>query len=359
VPELVVENLTKSFGKVNALYRISFTLSQGEFLTLLGPSGCGKTTTLRLIAGFDRPNGGRITIDGRSILNDPPEDRQIGFVFQNYALFPHMNVARNIAYGTRFNRGIPTKHRVRELLDLVDLRGFERRTPAELSSGQQQRVALARALAPRPRLLLLDEPLSALDASLRESLRMQIRNIQQELTLSTVYVTHDQAEALSLADRIVVMQSGVIQQIGTPQKVYEHPQTEFVASFIGRANRFSGTVTVIKHGLISVKVGEFLFFVTSEAGLPDDLDTSQITPGDHVSLFVKEEHMQLREGGQNTISAQVASRQYRGETSIVHLKTQFGLLRARVDTHQAETITSGSKVKLSFSPGAGLLFPVS
>ena len=354
--DLVVKGLAKSFGDVRALREISFTLGQGEFLTLLGPSGCGKTTTLRLIAGFERPDAGRITLGGRSIVNDPPEDRQIGFVFQTYALFPHMNVAKNIAYGARLNRSISTKRRVGELLDLVDLKGFERRKPAELSSGQRQRIALARALAPQPRLLLLDEPLSALDAKLRESLRAQIRHIQQELALSTLYVTHDQEEALSLADRIAVMHSGTIEQIATPQQVYEHPQTEFVASFVGRANRFSGTVTATKDGLISVKVGEFLFSLIREEGLSDDLRASQVTLGDHASLFVKEERLQLREMRENAISAQVVLVEYRGETSIVYLKTQIGSLRARVSTKQATTLSTGSEVNVSFSPSAGLLF---
>jgi len=354
--DLVVKGLAKSFGDVRALREISFTLGRGEFLTLLGPSGCGKTTTLRLIAGFERPDAGKITLDGRSIVNDPPEDRQLGFVFQTYALFPHMNVAKNIAYGARLNRSISTKRRVGELLDLVDLKGFERRKPAELSSGQRQRIALARALAPRPRLLLLDEPLSALDAKLRESLRAQIRHIQQELALSTLYVTHDQEEALSLADRIAVMRSGMIEQIATPQQVYEHPQTEFVASFVGRANRFSGTVTATKDGLISVKVGEFLFSLIREEGLSDDLRDSQLTPGDHVSLFVKEERLQLTEMRENAISAQVALVEYRGETSIVYLKTQIGSLRARVSTKQATTLSTGSEIKVSFSSSAGLLF---
>ncbi|HDL85073.1 MAG TPA: ABC transporter ATP-binding protein, partial [Candidatus Acetothermia bacterium] len=229
MPELAVSDLHKSFGDVHAVNGLDLTLAEGEILALLGPSGCGKTTTLRLIAGFDRPDQGTIVLHGRDLLPLPPEKRKIGFVFQNYALFPHMTVAQNIAYGIRY----APRHteRVRELIVLVDLSGLERRYPRELSSGQCQRVALARALAPQPRLLLLDEPLSALDAKLRESLRREIRRIQQEVKLATLHVTHDQDEAMAISDRMAVMHAGRIEQIGTPSEIYSHPESAFVASF--------------------------------------------------------------------------------------------------------------------------------
>jgi len=244
VTKLSVKGIDKSFGDIVALHAVSFALEGREFLSLLGPSGCGKTTTLRLIAGFDRPDAGEILLDGKDILRVPPEKRHIGFVFQNYALFPHMSVTKNIAYGIRFNRHIDRKRRVGDLLELVGLRGFERRKPAELSAGQRQRVALARALAPTPQLLLLDEPLSALDAKLRESLRTQIRRIQRELRLSTIYVTHDQEEASSIADQVVLMKQGLLQQVDTARKLYDEPVNFFVADFLGvpPINKLYGTM---------------------------------------------------------------------------------------------------------------------
>ncbi len=222
--------------------RLDFTVQTGELLTLLGPSGCGKTTTLRMVAGFLQPDAGRIEIAGRPVERTPPHLRGIGIVFQDYALFPHLNVFDNVAFGPRMHgwSARRTRDRVRMLLRLVRLQGFEGRRVTTLSGGEQQRVALARALAPGPRLLLLDEPLSALDAGLRRSLREEIRRIQDELRLTTLYVTHDQEEALALSDRIAVMREGRIEQIGTPQEVYHRPANLFVAGFVGEANLLPG-----------------------------------------------------------------------------------------------------------------------
>lgn len=233
---LSVQGLSKSFGQVKAVDNVSFTAEKGQLVAILGPSGCGKTTLLRLIAGFESPDAGSVFVDGRRIDHLSPEKRRIGMLFQNYALFPHMTVAENIAYGLRFQR--PTAKPVREvvstLLEMVGLSGYEDRRPEQLSAGQQQRVAIARAIAPQPRLLLLDEPLSALDVALRDHLRLNIRRIQRELGLTTLYVTHDQEEALSIADHIVVMRSGAIEQEGSPVTLYEEPKTAFVAGFFGR-----------------------------------------------------------------------------------------------------------------------------
>jgi len=245
-PGAVVEfrDVVKCFGQTVALDRMTFTVSAGETVSLLGPSGCGKTTTLRLISGFEEPDAGAIEIAGESMIGKRPYERNVGLLFQHYALFPHMTVAENVAYGLR-HRGwakgeIPA--RVAEMLQLVQLEGFEARRPAQLSGGQQQRVALARVLATSPKLVLLDEPLSALDAKLREQLRLELKQILTSVGSTTIVVTHDQEEAMSLADRIIVMNRGRIEQQGSPDEIYMRPRTPFVAAFIGRANWFHGHV---------------------------------------------------------------------------------------------------------------------
>ncbi|MFC4540840.1 ABC transporter ATP-binding protein [Halosolutus amylolyticus] len=247
--ELRLAGVSKRYGtgtgETVALRDVDLTVRDGEFFTLVGPSGCGKTTTLRTIAGFEAPTTGRIRFDGEEMTGVPPEDRDVGVVFQSYALFPHMSVAENVGYGLRFREppaGTTVDERVAELLDLVDLAGMGDRSPDQLSGGQRQRVALARALAPAPDLLLLDEPMSALDAQLRESLRRQIVRIQSELGITTVYVTHDQAEALAISDRVAVMNDGRVEQVATPQTLYREPATRFVAEFVGDNNVFDGTV---------------------------------------------------------------------------------------------------------------------
>ena len=251
---LEVESLQKRFGEVIAVNEISFSVDPGEILVLLGPSGCGKTTTLRCIAGLERPDRGEIRLDGRSILGLPPEKRDVGLVFQNYALFPHLTVAGNIAYGLHHGRHrlsrAARKKKVTELLDLVGLSGYARRKPHELSEGQKQRVALARALAVEPKVLLLDEPLSALDAALRVELRRELRRILKGRGTTSVYVTHDQEEALALGDRVGVMREGELEQVDRPQDLYARPKTLFVAQFLGRANLWPARV-LRKEGTVS------------------------------------------------------------------------------------------------------------
>ncbi len=241
VTRLELQDVSKQFGTDGALDSVSLTVEEGEFFTFVGPSGCGKTTTLRIIAGLTEPTSGTVRFGGQSMEGVPPEDRNVGIVFQNYALFPHMTVTENVAYGLKFHDppgGESTKSRVVDLLELVDLKGMGERDPETLSGGQQQRVALARALAPGPDLLLLDEPMSALDARLRDRLRRTVREIQSELGITTVYVTHDQAEALAVSDRIAVMQDGRVEQVGRPETVYQRPANRFVASFVGDNNLF-------------------------------------------------------------------------------------------------------------------------
>src|SRR6187397_2918904 len=246
-PEIRLVDLAKHFRDVRAVDGVSLDIGAGEFFSLLGPSGCGKTTTLRMIGGFELPTGGRIELRGRDVTNDPPDKRPVNMVFQNYALFPHLDVGENIAFGLRRKNvdKADIKRRVHEALDLVHLAGYEKRKPNQLSGGQQQRVALARALVNRPNVLLLDEPLGALDLKLRRQLQIELKRIQSEVGITFVYVTHDQEEALTMSDRIAVMHQGRVEQLGTPEELYERPQTRFVADFIGTTNLLAGAIESI------------------------------------------------------------------------------------------------------------------
>jgi spermidine/putrescine transport system ATP-binding protein len=243
-PEIRLADLTKRFGEVLAVDAVSLTVNTGEFLTLLGPSGCGKTTTLRMIGGFDLPTSGRVELRGRDVTREPPDRRPVNMVFQSYALFPHLDVAGNIAFGLK-RRGVPgdeIRRRTAAILEKVHLSGYEKRRTNELSGGQQQRVALARALVNEPNVLLLDEPLGALDLKLRKRLQLELKRIQMDVGITFVYVTHDQEEALTMSDRIAVMHGGRIEQLGAPDELYDQPATPFVADFIGTTNLLDGTV---------------------------------------------------------------------------------------------------------------------
>jgi len=251
---LEISNLKKAFGAQTAVHDFTMDIARGEFITFLGPSGCGKTTILRMLAGFESPSGGAIKFDGKDVTHTPTNQRNIGMVFQSYALFPNMTVAENIGFGLKVAK-MPAEQiheRVTEMLKLIGLAALGARYPWQLSGGQQQRVALARALAGKPQVLLLDEPLSALDAKIRVSLREEIRAVQRELGITSVFVTHDQEEALSISDRIVVLSEGRVEQIGTPSEVYNFPRTPFVASFVGTLNLLSGVVVDAAAGKISV-----------------------------------------------------------------------------------------------------------
>jgi putative spermidine/putrescine transport system ATP-binding protein/spermidine/putrescine transport system ATP-binding protein len=253
---LRLAELTKIFGATRAVDRVSLGIEPGSMVALLGPSGCGKTTTLRMIAGLLQPNAGEIYLDGAPINRTPVHRRKIGMLFQNYALFPHMTVAQNIAFGLEM-RHVPRAaiaERVDDVLQLVRLAGFGGRMPSQLSGGQQQRVALARAIVIEPALLLLDEPLGALDKSLRQSMQVELRALQRRLGITTVMVTHDQDEALTMADRIVIMRDGQIEQVGSPEEVYQHPLSRFTASFLGASNFFRGRVTRNESGALAVAV---------------------------------------------------------------------------------------------------------
>ncbi|MET8310242.1 MULTISPECIES: ABC transporter ATP-binding protein [unclassified Micromonospora] len=271
--DVTLESVSKRFaraGDTAAVDGVDITIAAGQFFTLLGPSGCGKTTTLRMVAGFYFPTSGRIRFGQEDVTRRPPNKRDTGMVFQNYALFPHLSVAQNVAYGLKIRKvgRAESKRRIEEALGQVDLAGYGGRRIDELSGGQQQRVALARALVIRPRTLLLDEPLSNLDAKLREETRTEIRRIQKETGTTALYVTHDQAEAMAMSDRIAVMQSGRVQQIGSPQEIYHRPATTFVARFIGRSNVL--TLPVLGAGPETVTVG-----------LPDGNEVTVAAPADH------------------------------------------------------------------------------
>ncbi|GAA0223880.1 ABC transporter ATP-binding protein [Haladaptatus pallidirubidus] len=303
-----LSGVRKEYDGVTALEELSIHVENGEFFTLVGPSGCGKTTTLRAIAGFEEPTAGTVQFGTREMTGVPPEDRDVGIVFQNYALFPHMSVAENVGYGLRFRDppGTVTRdERVQSLLELVDLADFGDRNPDELSGGQQQRVALARALAPGPDVLLLDEPMSALDARLRDDLRTQVSRIQSDLGITTIYVTHDQEEALAISDRVAVMHDGRIEQIGSPEDVYRRPKSRFVAEFVGENNVFSGETAAHETGGSLVAVDDHEFRV------------ADATDG-NVTFCVRPEALRLG-GGENTFSATVETVEFLGEAFRVHL----------------------------------------
>ncbi|MTH77814.1 ABC transporter ATP-binding protein [Paracoccus aestuariivivens] len=304
---LVLDHLQKSFGTTKVVHDFNLHIEKGEFISFLGPSGCGKTTVLRMVAGFESPSEGRIVIDGQDVTGLRPNQRQIGMVFQAYALFPNLTVAENVGFGLKV-AGVPRSERsgrVTEMLELIGLPDLGQRYPWQLSGGQQQRVALARALAPRPRVLLLDEPLSALDAKIRVSLRNQIREIQRQLGITTIFVTHDQEEALSISDRIVVMHRGVADQTGTPRQIYNQPATDFVAGFVGTLNRFESEVLDAASGRVRVAGTEF--------SLNRPLQSGKVT------LAARPEGLTLADHG---IAAEVVGAEFLGSVQRV---------RARVD----------------------------
>lgn len=282
---LQLDNVTKSFGETDVLNGISLDIQRGEFITLLGPSGCGKTTTLRIVAGLEQPDRGRVVLEGQDVTALPPNRRDVNTVFQNYALFPHMNVEANIGYSLRL-RKVDKKEihaRVAESLALVQLEGYEKRMPSELSGGQRQRVAIARSVINRPKVLLLDEPLGALDLQLRHQMQVELKRLQKHLGITFIYITHDQEEALNMSDRIAVMRDGRFEQIGSPSDVYDHPRTSYVAQFVGSANIITGQVTAVSGGVATF-------------GTPDGSGCVQApgyAPGQSVTVAVRSEQLQL------------------------------------------------------------------
>lgn len=281
-PIVSLVNVVKAFGENVVVKNLNLTIEQGEFLTLLGPSGCEKTTTLRMIAGFETASSGIISINGDRIEDKEPFERNVNTVFQNYALFPHMTVAQNVAYGLNLKK-VPKeeiKKRVKEMLKLVQLEGFENRKPGQMSGGQKQRVAIARALINRPQVLLLDEPLGALDLKLRKQMQVELKRLQRKLKITFVYVTHDQEEAMTMSDRIAIMHNGELEQVGTPTEIYEHPKTKFVAGFIGESNIFDCTVEKIENDLILAKTENGSLTTEGEDFQAGDFMYASIRPED-------------------------------------------------------------------------------
>ncbi len=282
---LELQNIAKHFGETDVLNGVSIAIGRGEFITLLGPSGCGKTTTLRIIAGLETPDAGRVLLGGKDVTDTAPNRRDVNTVFQNYALFPHMTVAANIGYSLRLRKKSKAEIRaaVEEALALVQLSGYEKRMPSELSGGQRQRVAIARAVVNRPSVLLLDEPLGALDLQLRRQMQLELKALQKRLGITFVYITHDQEEALNMSDRIAVMRDGQFEQIGTPAEVYDSPRTSYVARFVGTANVLSGTVRAVENGVLSAECA---------GGCAGALCRGHaFAPGAPVTLAVRSEHV--------------------------------------------------------------------
>ncbi|MEM9221417.1 MAG: ABC transporter ATP-binding protein [Pseudomonadota bacterium] len=325
--EVSLKNLRKVFGQVTAVDGVSADISEGEFFSLLGPSGCGKSTTLRMVAGFEDVTAGAIELDGQDVSGLPPEDRGIGFVFQNYAIFPHMNVFENIAFGLRL-RNVPfdkIKEKVATALEQVGMTGLEKRMQSEMSGGQQQRVALARVLVTEPKILLLDEPLSALDKNLRQEMKYWIKELQSKLRITTLYVTHDQGEALTMSDRIAVMRDGHIAQLGTPREIYERPENLFVAAFIGESSLLSGNVASV--GDLSCEIELDGVRLTAPAH-------PQVRAGERVSLVLRPEHVLIGEP---------AETQWSGGTAVVKSVTYQGAsLRYSLDFHGQEIISEAA-----------------
>jgi putative spermidine/putrescine transport system ATP-binding protein len=346
---LELERLSKHFGHTVAVREVSLAVGDGEFVVLLGPSGCGKTTTLRMIAGFVSPTAGRVRLGGQDVTSLPPWKRNTGMVFQSYALFPHLTVAQNVAFGLEMRR-VPKPDvapRVAEALRLVRLEGLSERLPRQLSGGQQQRVALARALVIRPDVLLLDEPLSNLDAKLRETVRVEIRELQRQLGITTVMVTHDQEEALIMADRLVVMSEGAVRQVGTQQELYERPADRFVAGFVGRSNLLPGTM---------VKPGRF-----ETAGGIAVACVANGVPGPGV-IALRPERLMLgpaATGLDNRLSGRVELVSYLGSSIDVHVRVSSGdrVVVSQPNRADGQVPKEGDTIEVGWSRDAAVVLP--
>ncbi len=356
--KIAIRGVVKRFGAVTAVDRAELDVADGELFTLLGPSGCGKTTLLRLLAGFYQPDAGEIRFGERVVSGLAPYERNIGMVFQNYALWPHMTVAGNVGYGLRLRKltASAVAERVRGGLAKVNLGGLESRYPGQLSGGQQQRVALARALVLNPDILLLDEPLSNLDAKIRVQVRAEIRKLQQELGITTIYVTHDQEEALSLSDRVAVMKDGRVLQVGVPRELYERPRTRFVADFVGTNNLLPGRVRERR--------GERLFVETA-LGLLEAIPHAAAAITDRCVLAIRPENVAIQGGldaspnGANSVGGRVAFSSYLGNTLRYDVETGPGLvLKADVrDPWHHDPMPVGRAVTVSFPPSVTLALP--
>lgn len=315
---LELKDIKKAFSKEEVLKEISLSIEKGEFITLLGSSGCGKTTTLRIIAGLETPDSGQVFLDGKDVTALPPEARDVNTVFQNYALFPHMTVADNIGYGLKLKKTpkAEIKKRVSEMLELVQLPGYEKRKPSELSGGQKQRVAIARSLINNPKVLLLDEPLGALDLQLRRTMQLELKKLQKKLGITFIYITHDQEEAINMSDRIAVMNHGVFEQIGSPDEIYNHPKTSYVATFVGNANILKGTVEKTEDEILKVSLAGETVSVASEG--------RSLKVGTPVTMAVRSENLIFDEECQSGLEATVKEKSFAGGLLRVVLKLSDG-----------------------------------
>jgi len=345
---LTLTDVAKSYGATHAVIDMNLSVEKGEFVSLLGPSGCGKTTTLQMIAGFADVSAGRITLDGRDITHAKPNTRGLGIVFQSYALFPHMTVSDNVSFGLEMKK-VPKaerRERVEAILALVHLQPFAQRYPREVSGGQRQRVALARALVIEPPVLLLDEPLSNLDAKLREEMQFELRQIQRKVGTTTVMVTHDQTEAMSISDRVVVMEAGRITQIDRPHRLYEHPQTRFISSFVGKANLLEGRVSAAGEPA-TVQVGP----VSLQVNAPG------VAVGDAVVLSLRPEKIRLVPQGQGRLAGTVGERFFLGSQWLYQVDTALGDLVVVCSNDGGEPAEEGMTVGLDWSAPLVRLLP--
>jgi ABC-type Fe3+/spermidine/putrescine transport system ATPase subunit len=341
-----LKNITLSYGSFIAVQGVSLSIEKGTFLTLLGPSGCGKTTILRSVAGLVNPSEGDISINGRRVNDIPIHKRNIGLVFQNYALFPHKTIFDNIAFGLKY-RNVPKPaiaEKVRRALEIVRLPGVDKKLPSELSGGQQQRIALARAIVIEPDVLLLDEPLSALDANLREEMRIELKQIQRQTGITTIFVTHDQGEALAMSDVVVVMNKGHIEQVGTPNEVYEHPQSEFVASFLGNANFLTGTVAQVQDSAIQVRLSDGTPLLVGGGA------ARRVNAGDTVKVVVRAEKIMLGAAQGAPLSGKIADVDYLGALARYDIDLAGGQrIRALSSLHQ-KPHAEGETVGVAIEP---------
>jgi putative spermidine/putrescine transport system ATP-binding protein len=345
---LNLTGVAKSYGSTHAVIDMNLSVEKGEFVSLLGPSGCGKTTTLQMIAGFADVSAGRISLDGRDITHAKPNTRGLGIVFQSYALFPHMTVSENVSFGLEMKK-VPKaerKERVASALALVHLEEFAQRYPREVSGGQRQRVALARALVIEPPVLLLDEPLSNLDAKLREEMQFELRQIQRKVGTTTVMVTHDQTEAMSISDRVVVMEAGRVTQVDRPHRLYEHPQTRFISSFVGKANLLEGRVCAIG-ALATIDVGSLLLQVEAPG----------LTVGDAVVLSLRPEKIRLVPKSQGLLAGTVRERFFLGSQWLYQVATGLGELVVVCANDGSEAAEEGKAVGLDWSAPLVRLLP--
>ncbi|HEX7127856.1 MAG TPA: ABC transporter ATP-binding protein [Thermodesulfobacteriota bacterium] len=361
-PDLEVADVVKTFPGHVAVDGVSFAIPRGSFFSILGPSGCGKTTLLRMIAGFGEPDRGDIRIGGRSVLGVPPNRRPVNLIFQHLALFPMMNVAENVAYGLR-RRRVPSaeiRAKVEAMLERVGLAGFGPRRIDQLSGGQRQRVAIARALVLDPTVLLLDEPLGALDLKLREQMKVELRRLQAEIGTTFVYITHDQSEALVMSDRVAVMKDGRFEQVDTPQGLYYRPRTPFVAGFVGDSNRWAGRAATVRGGQVRVET-EAGFVVTARAG-------GGVTEGGGVEVFVRPEAIALAvadagaagDGGAGRVTARVESVLFNGAASRVIVREALSgqeIAVALPQTGEFADLAPGAAVELRLEPDAAVCFP--